>query len=64
MPSLNTPLVVCLSLALLLAVLALAREVRLRRALQLLLARLFARWRSHEDETHVAGAADDDGDGL
>ena len=64
MPSLNMPLVVCLSLALLLAVLALAREVRLRRALQLLLARLFARWRSHEDETHAAGTAADDGDGL
>ena len=61
---LNTLLIVLLSLALLLAVVALAREVRPRRALQLLLARLFARWRSHEDETRVAGAADDDGDGL
>lgn len=31
--SINTPLIVCLSLALLLVVIALAREMRLRRAL-------------------------------
>ncbi len=54
------PVIVCLSVALLLAVVALAREVRLRRALQLLLARLFARWRSHDDETHAATTVADD----
>jgi len=42
----NVALVVCLSLALLLVVIALAREMRLRRALQLLLARLLALWRN------------------
>jgi hypothetical protein len=39
-PPLNTPVVVCLSVALLLTVIALAREVRLRRALQALLTKL------------------------
>jgi hypothetical protein len=50
--SVNTPLVFCLSLALLLVVIALAREMRLRRALQLLLARLLALWRSRFDSDH------------
>ncbi len=53
---LNTSLVVCLSLALLLAVWALAREVRLRRTLQELLARLFARWRAQDEKTRVGDA--------
>lgn len=61
---LNTPLVVSLSLALLLAVFALAREVRLRRALQELLARLFVRWRSNEDREQAAVADNDAADGL
>lgn len=42
----NSSLIVCLSLALLLVVVALAREIRLRRALQMLLARILALWRS------------------
>lgn len=46
----NTSLVVCLSLALLLVVFALAREMRLRRALQLLLARIISLWRSRSDQ--------------
>ena len=45
----NTPLIVCLSLALLLVVIALAREMRLRRALQQLLARFLVLWRSRFD---------------
>lgn len=40
-------LVICLSLALLLTVIALVREARLRRALQKLLQRLLVLWRSH-----------------
>lgn len=43
---LDHPLIVALALALLLVVIALAREIRLRRALQLLLARVLALWRS------------------
>ena len=43
---------------------ALAREVRLRRALQELLARLFARWRSNENREQTAVADNDDADGL
>jgi hypothetical protein len=46
--SLNIPLVVCLVLALLVAVLAFVREHRLRRALQALLSRILSLWRSHE----------------
>ena len=57
---LNTSLVVCLSLALLLAVWAFAREVQLRRALQELLFRLFARWRSPDEKTRVGDADADD----
>ena len=57
---LNTPLIVCLSLALMLAVWAFAREVRLRRALQELLSRLFARWRSQDEKTPVGDADADD----
>jgi hypothetical protein len=52
--SINTPLIVCLSLALLLVVIALAREMRLRRALQLLLARLLRMWRSSFDRRQSA----------
>ncbi|NLE37392.1 MAG: hypothetical protein GX621_17280 [Pirellulaceae bacterium] len=42
----NHLLLASLSLALLLAVLALVRQVRLRRALQAILFRLLQRWRS------------------
>ena len=45
--TLNITLLMCGSLALLLAVAALVREVRLRRALQALLARILARWREY-----------------
>jgi hypothetical protein len=44
---LNITLLISCSLALLLAVAALVREVRLRRALQALLARILARWRQY-----------------
>lgn len=43
-------LIVCLSLSLLLVVIALAREMRLRRALQLLLARIISLWRSRSGQ--------------
>ena len=46
----NTILVAGLSLALILAVVALVRQVRLRRALQLLLCRLLKRWREGNHE--------------
>ena len=57
----NITLVASLALALLLAVVALVREVRLRRALQALLRRLLVRWRiySHE-ETHSDAVDSDD----
>jgi hypothetical protein len=42
--------VASLSLALLLAVIALLRETRLRRALQILLRRLLLHWRCHAPE--------------
>lgn len=45
------PLIAGLALALLLSVVALLHEVRLRRALQDLLRRLLMQWRSHF-ETH------------
>ena len=44
---LNTVPFVCCSFALLLAVVALVREVRLRRALQRLVRRLLAHWRQY-----------------
>lgn len=47
----NVPLIVCLAVALLLVVVALARELRLRRALQLLLARLLALWKFRSDQS-------------
>ena len=54
-----TALIAGLALALLLAVVALVREVRLRRALQELLRRLLTHWRHHfgTDDT----TADPDG---
>lgn len=48
----NTYIVLaCMSLALVLAVIALLREARLRRALQALLRRLLLHWRGHDQET-------------
>ena len=52
-------LVASLSLALVLAVMALVREARLRRALQKLLKRLILLWRSY---AHEQGPADRDPD--
>lgn len=46
----NVPLLTALSFALLLTVAALCREVRLRRALQELLRRLFTLWRTRPHE--------------
>jgi len=46
----NTILVAGLSLALALAVVALVRQVRLRRALQLLLSRLMKHWKEGNHE--------------
>ena len=60
-----TALIASLALALLLAVFALAREVRLRRALQELLRRLLTRWRHRfgtDDPTEDRNAADTDPD--
>jgi hypothetical protein len=53
------------SLALFLCVLALVREVRLRRALQFLLKRLLEFWRSHANSHTIArgdGRIDDSAD--
>ncbi len=62
--TLNITLLMCGSLALLLAVAALVREVRLRRALQALLARILARWREYvlhkRSSREDADAAGDD----
>jgi hypothetical protein len=55
------------SLLVLLLVAALVREVRLRRALQLLLRRLLSRWRSYvdvEEKDRSGGAPDRPGDRL
>lgn len=52
------PVIAGLSLALLIALLALAREVRLRRALQLLLQRLLNHWRTHFGK-HTLSTTDD-----
>ena len=46
----NASLITALSFALLLAVAALCREVRFRRALQQLLRRILAYWRPNADE--------------
>ena len=54
----NTSLIACLSLALLLVVIALAREIRLRRALQLLLSRIISLWRSRFDQNRDSDADD------
>mgnify|MGYP006908424543 FL=1 len=54
----NTTLIFCLSLALLLVVIALAREIRLRRALQLLLSRIISLWRSRSDQNRDSDADD------
>lgn len=51
----ETPFYV-LSLALLLAVAALCREVRIRRSLQRLLRRLLLYWRNVNEETHPPDA--------
>jgi hypothetical protein len=47
----NYVLVAALSAALMASVIALAREVRLRRALQHLLSRILSRWRTNAFET-------------
>jgi hypothetical protein len=58
---LNTVLLAGLTLALLLAVVALVREVRLRRAVQTLLRRLLSRWRAYvEEDTDVRHGNRDD----
>ncbi|GAG33442.1 unnamed protein product [marine sediment metagenome] len=56
----NLPLLVVGSTLVIVLVLALAREVRLRRALQRLLARLLAHWRNHdvEDTSHASQQPD------
>ena len=55
-------LVASLSLALVLAVIALVREARLRRALQRLLKRLILLWRSHAEHEDVADRSAAPGD--
>ncbi|MEQ8788429.1 MAG: hypothetical protein RIC55_19115 [Pirellulaceae bacterium] len=60
----NVTLLVALSFALLLAVAALCREVRLRRALQRLLQRIFAYWRPNPHEPHETNDPDPDVDGA
>jgi hypothetical protein len=57
---LNITLVASLALALLLAVVALVREVRLRRALQALLRRLLTRWRFYSHEKTRSDSVDPD----
>jgi hypothetical protein len=60
-----TALIAGLALALLLAVVALVREVRLRRALQELLRRLLTQWRNRfgkDDTTTVPSGPDADPD--
>lgn len=57
----NQTLVTALVFALLLAIVALVREVRLRRALQELLRRLFNCWRSTTREELPRGNADQSG---
>lgn len=47
----NVTVIVCFSLALVLVGAALAREVRLRRALEALLRRLLTVWRRHDNQT-------------
>ena len=58
-PPLNTILLASMSLALLLATVALVRQVRLRRALESLLRRLLSHWRNRVDEETIS---DDPGD--
>ena len=53
-------IVTVMSCALMLAIAALCREVRLRRALQDLLRRLFTYWRSNETRSHDSDARDSD----
>lgn len=61
---LNYMVSACLSVALLLSVLALLKERRLRRALQLLLQRLLKNWRIYErSESHRSRGRDDDSTG-
>jgi hypothetical protein len=55
-------LVASLSLALVIAVMALVREARLRRALQKLLQRLILIWRSYGQENDPARCDSDTGD--
>lgn len=49
----STVVVAALAVALVVCVIALVRETRLRRALQRLLKMIFERWRSHEQEHDV-----------
>ena len=53
-PLLNTILLASMSLALLLATVALVRQVRLRRALELLLRRLLSHWRNRSHERTIS----------
>ena len=56
----NTAVVVASSVLVLILICALTREVRLRRALQRLVARLLSYWRSqHEDEISSLQRGDD-----
>ncbi len=57
------PVIAGLSLSLLIALLALTREVRLRRALQLLLQRFLSHWRTHFAPHTMPNTDDDAGDG-
>jgi hypothetical protein len=59
----NHMLVAALALALVLAVLVLIRETRLRRALQKLLQIMLSNWRSHANKTSNDDAGRPDGGG-
>lgn len=56
-----TPILAALSLALLVAVAVLVREVRLRRALQDLLHRILSLWRTHAPKDPPRGVDRDHG---
>ena len=60
----DTTLLIVLVLALVVSVIALVREVRLRRALQTLLRRLLLHWRKFKHEDADAGIDDNDRDRL
>jgi hypothetical protein len=59
MPSMTAIPVLFLSVSLLIAVIALVRERRLRRALQILLARLLSRWRHHGPNSNTPSDIND-----